>query len=343
MRFAPSWARAVTPVLAVFTLLSAGSLTAGCRGADDGSVTVGVGGQPFLVYLPTTLAERLGYYREEGLKVRLEDLQSGSKALQALQGGSVDVVSGFYDHTIQMRAKGRDVRAFVSMLRYPSLVLAVSPKAGRRIESVADLAGANVGVTSPGSSTDFFLKNLLRANRLPTTAASVQAIGGDASAVAAMEQGAVDAAVMTDPAFSLLRKRAGEVRVLSDTRTVQGVQQAYGTDTYPASVFYSTGEWLQRNPAVARKLARAMRRTLEWIQQHSAAEIAAKLPPRYAAGDPAVYVEAIAHAKPAFSPDGRVEPAGAHAVYEVQRLLNPEVANARIDLDSTYTNEFVTD
>jgi len=85
----------------VAAALAAALVLAGCGGSggsggggSDGEVRLGVGGQPLLVYLPTTLADRLGYYRDEGLNVRIEDLQGGSKALQALQGGSVDVVSG---------------------------------------------------------------------------------------------------------------------------------------------------------------------------------------------------------------------------------------------------------
>ena len=72
-----------------------------------------------MVYLPTTLAQELGFYKEEGLDVELQDFAGGAKALQALVGGSADVVSGFYDHTIQMAAEGRELVAFVTMLRYP--------------------------------------------------------------------------------------------------------------------------------------------------------------------------------------------------------------------------------
>lgn len=335
--------RVLVPLLALVLLLAACQQKPGERQADGEPVTIGVGGQPLLVYLPTTLAERLGYYADEGLTVKLEDLQGGSKALQALQGGSVDVVSGYYDHTIQMRAKNRDVRSFVTMLRYPSLVLAVSPKASKPITSVADLAGANVGVTSPGSSTDFFLKYLLGKNGLPPDAATVQGIGGDSTAVAAMEQGSVDAAVMIDPAFSLLQKRAGEdnVTVLTDTRTAEGVREDFGVPTYPAAVLYTTGTWLENNPDVARKLAHAIVKTLRWIDTHSAEEIAAKMPAEYAEGDRELYVESIEHAKEAFSRDGVMQADGAEAVRSVLARFDPEIANADIDLSLTYSNDYL--
>ncbi|MFF5992998.1 ABC transporter substrate-binding protein [Prauserella flavalba] len=334
--------RILAPVLALALVLSACQAKPGER-AEGGQLTIGVGGQPLLVYLPTTLAQRLGYYEAEGLKVTLEDLQGGSKALQALQGGSVDVVSGYYDHTIQMAAKDREVRSFVTMLRYPSLVLAVSPKASKPINSIADLAGANVGVTAPGSSTDFFLKYLLDKEGLPSDSATVQAVGGDSSAVAAMEQGRVDAAVMLDPAFSLLQQRAGadKVKILTDTRTAEGVQEDFGVSTYPAAVLYSTGQWLENNGDNARKLAKAIVRTLEWIDQHSAEEIAAEMPEEYAQGNREVYVEAIGKVKDAYSKDGTIQPDGAEAVRSVLAQFIPEVERADVDVSGTYSNDYL--
>lgn len=316
---------------------------AGCMSkADDSTaVTIGVGGQPLLVYLPTTLADRLGYYRDEGLRVKLEDLQSGSKALQALQGGSVNVVSGYYDHTIQMQAKNRDATAFAGMLRLPSLALVVSPKSSRPITSIADLRGATVGVTSPGSSTDFFLKYLLVRHGLAADAASVAAVGGDAGAVAAVEQGKVDAAVMVEPSISLLRQRTGDLRILADTHTVDGLKAEFGVDNYAASVLYSTSEWLTANADTARKLAKAIVRTLQWIDQHSAAEIADRMPLEYTLGNREVYIAAIERMKESFSKDGVIHSEGAQTAYTVLSRFNTGVAEAKIDLGRTYTNDYL--
>jgi len=116
-------------------------------------VRLAVGGQNQMVYLPTTLAQELGFYSDEGLDVELQDHQGGSKALQALVGGSADVVSGFYDHTIQMAAEGRQLVAFVSMLRFPGLVLVTSPQSADRVTKIEDLKGRIAGVTTAGSSS----------------------------------------------------------------------------------------------------------------------------------------------------------------------------------------------
>ena len=78
----------------------------------------------------------MGFYRDEGLDVELQDHAGGAKALQALVGGSADVVSGFYDHTIQMAAEGREFVAFVTMLRFPGLVLVTSPQSAGTVTTI---------------------------------------------------------------------------------------------------------------------------------------------------------------------------------------------------------------
>ena len=78
--------------------------TAGAARADDMKVKIAVGGGSCLCYLPTMLAEQLGAYKKAGLDVEIADFKGGSQALTAVLGGSSDVVSGFYDHTVELQA-----------------------------------------------------------------------------------------------------------------------------------------------------------------------------------------------------------------------------------------------
>lgn len=335
------------PLAALSTLVVALSGTAACgsgsdaQNQDGNSVTIGVGGQPLLAYLPTTLAAQLGCYDKNGIDADLQDLQSGSKALQAMLGGSTDVTSGYYEHTAQMAAKGQEVRAFVNMLRYPALVLAVAPDSTGEIDSIADLDGKTVGVTAPGSSTDFFLKHLLTKAGLSQDAASVQAIGADATAVAAMEKGQVDAAVMADPALSQLEERAGELAILADTRTEEGVKEAYGTTTYPAAVLYAKQSWIDENQDTTAALAASITCALDFIHENSPEDIAAEMPPKFAGENPDLYVKAIAKLKEAYNPSGDITEDGAKAVRDVLAAMDPAIAGADVDVAQTYTNEFL--
>src|SRR5665213_1344229 len=89
-------------------LLALALSVAGTAGAAaQTKVRLAVGGQNALYYLPLTVTDRLGYFKDEGLDVEISDLAGGAKALQALIGGSADVVTGAFDHTIQMQAKGQ--------------------------------------------------------------------------------------------------------------------------------------------------------------------------------------------------------------------------------------------
>ena len=132
------------------------------------TVRVVVGGQTDLVYLPTTLAHRRGDFKAEGVSVEIEDTGAGSKSLQALLGGSADVVTGFYDHAVHMAAEGQHIKAFVTLTRFPGAVLLTSVDGAKRFHSIRDLRGAKVGVTAPGSSSHFFLNHLLIKNGLTT-------------------------------------------------------------------------------------------------------------------------------------------------------------------------------
>src|SRR5437660_12263629 len=86
-------------------------------------LTIGVGGKALFYYLPLTIAEQKGYFKAEGLDVEIQDFAGGARALQALLGGSVDIVSGAYEHTITQQAKGQIIEAVFLQGKYASMVL----------------------------------------------------------------------------------------------------------------------------------------------------------------------------------------------------------------------------
>ena len=332
---------AVVSFVSLVLMMSAACGPRERSGRDAERVRIAIGGQSQLLYLPTTLAQQLGFYRDEGLAVELQDFAGGSKALQALVGGSADVVSGFYDHTIQMQADGREMIAFVSMLRFPGLVLVTSPQAAASVKTIADLKGRIAGVTTAGSSSNMLFNYLLQRSGVPLDSVSVTAIGSAATAIAAIEHGKVDAGMMADPAFTLVQRRNPGVRILADLRGAEGVKQAFGSDTYPASVLYSAGGWVRAHHETAGHLARAIARTLDWMQTHTAEEIADRTPPDFRGEDPALYVEALRHSMSMFSHDGLMAADGAEAVHTLLAGSMPSVRSARIDVSKTYTNEFL--
>jgi NitT/TauT family transport system substrate-binding protein len=315
-----------------------------CGGRKDPGlrpVRIAVGGQNQMVYLPTTLAQELGFYREEGLEVELQDFAGGAKSLQALVGGSADVVSGFYDHTIQMAAEGREIVAFVTMLRFPGLVLVTSAQSAGTVTKIEDLKGRIAGVTTAGSSSQMLLTFMLQRHGVAADAVSITAIGSAATAIAAIEHGKVDAGMLADPAVTLVARRNPGARVLADLRTAAGVKEALGVDAYPSSVLYATGDWIRAHRDTTGRLARVITRTLAWMQAHTPEEIAARTPPSVRGEDDALYIEALKSSMPMFSPDGVMAPEGADVVRTLLAGSMEKVRTAGVDVSKTYTNDFV--
>lgn len=303
-------------------------------------VTIAVGGGACLCYLPTVLAKQLGEYDKAGLSVELVDLKGGSDALKAVLGGSADVVSGYFDHCVNLAAKKQELQSFVVYDRYPGLVLVVAPSHNKEINSIKDLAGKKVGVSAPGSSTDFFLKYMLKKNGVDPTSTAVIGVGLGATAVAAMEQGQIDAAVMLDPSVTVLQGSHPDLKILSDTRTQHDTLEVFGGE-YPGGALYSTAAWVAAHPNETQALTNAILATLGWIHAHTPEEVMAKMPDEVVGKDKALYLAALKNTIPMFSETGKMDPKGAAAVLAVFSVGSPEVAKANVDVSKTFTNSFV--
>jgi len=321
-------------------LFAAASALMLMSGLAVAKVTIAVGGAGCLCYLPTVLAQQLGEYQKAGVEVELVNFKGGSQALTAVLGGSADVVSGYYDHCVNLAAKNQALQAFVVYDRYPGLVLVVSPKHTGTINSIKDLANKKVGVSAPGSSTDFFLKYLLSKNGVDANSVGVVGIGLDATAVVAQEQGTVEAAVMLDPAVTLLQGKYKDIKILSDTRTQHDTLAVFGGE-YPGGSLYTRSDWIAKHEKETQALTTAILATLKWIHAHSAEEIMAKMPSDMVGADKALYLAALKNTIPMYSTTGRMDPKGAEAVLAVFSQSVPEIAKANIDLSKTYTNKYV--
>ena len=314
-------------------------LSSGIAAAQT-KVTIAIGGGSCLCYLPTVLAKQLGEYEKAGLAVELVDLKGGSDALKAVLGGSADVVSGYFDHCVNLAAKKQELTSFIVYDRYPGLVLVVSPSHNAEIKSIKDLAGKKVGVSAPGSSTDFFLKYLLKKNGVDASGVAVIGVGLGATAVAAMQQGQIDAAVMLDPSVTVLQGSYPDLRILSDTRTAKDTLDVFGGE-YPGGSLYSTTAWVASHEKEAQALTNAIVNTLNWIHSHTAEEIMHKMPPEIVGKNKELYLAALKNTIPMYSTTGLMDPKGADAVLAVFSESSPEVARAKIDLSKTFTNRFV--
>jgi len=328
------------------TLLQAGPLALlaapallRAQALEKPKVTIAVGGKNLLYYLPLTIAEQRGYFKAEGLEISIVDFAGGARALQAVVGGSADVVSGAFEHTINMQAKGQRLRAFVLMGRAPQIVLGVSTKSMAGYKTPADLKGKKIGVTAPGSSTNVMVNFFLAKAGLKPSDVSIIGVGAAQGAVAAMRAGQIDAISNLDPVITLLQ-RAGDIRIVSDTRILSESEKVFG-GPMPAACLYAPQSFIDKNPATTQALANAIVRADKWIQAAGPKDIIEAVPESYLLGDRAVYIDAFLAAKGALSPDGLVPDKGADTALRALASIDPEIAKAQLDLGAVWTNDFV--
>lgn len=301
-------------------------------------VSIAVGGKNLFYYLPLTVAEQLGYFKDEGLQVEISDFAGGAKALQAMVGGSADVVSGAYEHTINMQAKNQPIVAFVLQGRAPQIVLAASNKTMPNYKSVADLKGKKIGVTAPGSSTSIMASFVLAKAGLKPTDVSFIGVGAAAGALSALRSGQIDAIANLDPVISMLEQK-NEIKIIADTRTLKDTNDVFG-GPMPAATLYAPEAFIKKYPNTTQALTNAMVRALKWIQKAGPSDIIKAVPESYLLGDRALYISAFLKVREAMSPDGTFPDAGPATALRTLQAFEPDLATKKIDLSKTYTNEF---
>ncbi|CAM3138011.1 NitT/TauT family transport system substrate-binding protein [Paracoccus aminovorans] len=290
--------------------------------------------------LPFPVAQGLGLYEKHGLEVQVDNFASGgSKTLQALVAGSTDIAVGFYDHTIQMQAQNKDVVAFVQLARNSGLVLAGRPDSTFDPAKPETIKGAKIGITAPGSSSDFFVRYYLERHGLSDDDVSLIGVGSGGTAVAALQEGKIDLLVNYDPAATIITER-GIGKILIDGRSDAGAASIYG-GVYPTSVLYATQGFIDKNPETVQKVADATVEALKWMHEHSPEEIVDVLPKDFVTGDRETYIKAVSNAMPIFSADGIIDPEAIKTPLAVLSTFNDKVAKADIDLSATYTDRFV--
>lgn len=323
-------------------LLALCAVLAGCGGSKgDAKVRVALAGPGLQSFsLPLALAQELGFYKAQGVEVELETLPSVGKSLQALVGGSVDVAGVSYPQTLQLAAEGQQLRSFFIMTRRGSNALIIAPPLTDRFRRAEDLKGALLGISSPGSSTHLFANFYLAAHGVGAADFRTASIGLGAPALAAVVSGRVDAAVVAGGDHVRLRRQFPNLRVLVDSSTPEGAREVYGGD-YFAGGAAAKPEWLQRNADTARKLARALRQTLDWIASHTPEELREKLPESLRTADAAADLEVIRWGRGTYSVDGRMPPGAPEAMKKYVEATVETVRKARIDLAPTWTDEYL--
>ena len=305
---------------------------------EKSTLVIAVGGKTSLYYLPLTLAERLGFFKAEGLRVEVHDGMGGARALQSVLGGAADVLSVAYERTLQWQTVGQVLQAFVLQGRAPQIAIGVSMKTLPAFTGVPDLRGRRIGVTNLGASSHMLARLLLSRYGVKASEVRFVGVGAAAEAVDALRTGQIDAISTVDPVMTLLEQR-GEVRVICDTRTLKGTQELFG-GPMPAACLCTPPAFLQAYPRTAQALADAIVHALKWLQTAGPGDLLKALPAPFWQGDRAAYLAAFHKVREAISPDGVFPPEGGRTAWQALRSVDASLRTAHIDLDKTYTNLF---
>ena len=327
-------------VLAVGAMLVGALPVAAQAQIEKPKVVIAVGGKAAFYYLPLTIAERLGYFKDEGLDPEINDFAGGSKALQAVVGGSADVVSGAWENTIDQQPKGLNLQGFVKMGRYPAISVGIVKARAAAYHSPADLKGMKIGVSAPGSSTNRIVQHLMADGGLKPGDAAFVGVGTSSGAIAAVKSGEIDGVSNVDPVMTMLEK-SGDIVIVADTRTEAGTKKVFGYSDLPAAALYAPIEFIRKNPNTVQALTNAIVRALLWLQTATPEQVASTVPPEYLLGDKAIYLATYAKVKDAISPNGLFTKEGAENTMKFLAAFNPAIKPGSINLAQTYDNRYV--
>jgi len=161
------------------------------------------------------IAKEAGIFQRHGLDVELVYIAAGSRAVQTLVGGSIDVAAIGGPAGVDARLAGADT----IYIAIPVNRVIVFTVAGPQIQRVEELRGKSIGVTRVGTVTDFFTRVYLRQNGLvPDRDVMIRQMGGLPEIVAGLKAGQIDGGTFGFPA--VLHARAAGFRVLVDYNTL---------------------------------------------------------------------------------------------------------------------------
>jgi NitT/TauT family transport system substrate-binding protein len=307
--------------------------------SEKSKVTLAVSGKASFYYLPLTIAEQLGYFEQEGIELEIIEFQSVLKAQQALAMGSVNVVCGAFDHVIHLHSKNQMVQSFVALGRTPQMAMGVSVKNIPNYKEVIDLKGKKIGITAPGTASNLMAGLLLQRAGLLSSEVSFIGVGTAAGAIAAIRSGQIDAVCNLEPVMTILEQK-GDIKIISDVRTLKGTRALYG-GLMPAACLYAQPDSIHKNRLVTQALTNAIVRALKWLQTAGPRDLMKAVPEAYLLGDRGLYLASYNNLRESISLDGMIADEEAKTALRVLSNFESTMKADKIELPKTFTNVFV--
>lgn len=302
-------------------------------------VTIASGGH-IVHFLPLDVVVAKRFFADEGLDAEITQLKGGTATAQALLAGQVDFSLNSIDHAFKAAVQGKDdLRMVVLLNRLPGMVLVVDSKLRNKVNSIADLKGRALGVTSKGSATHMVLASLLSKSGVNPLEVSIIDAGA-ATFPPALENRQIAGGIALEPFASILVEQ-GKAFVLADLNTLKDTERFLGGAYNQAGVM-TRQDVIDRQPSLVQKVVNVHIRALKWIKDHTPEEIADALPREVVGTDEERYVKTLEKLREFYSPDGVVNPQGVENVYHSMVASGALVAGNPLEFEKFYTNDFIT-
>lgn len=303
-------------------------------------VSIALAAKSSLFHLPLLVADQLGFFHHEGLTLEWVECDSGLQAVNAALAGHADVVSGAFEHIIDLRARGINYKGFVVQGRAPQISLGLSSRRAQSLKSLSDLKSIKLGVTEMGSATHWVAQHWLRQSGVAADSVQFVELGAStANVVESMRNGVIEALCYTDPVMHYLEQK-GELRLLADTRTLESTRRMFGGPMVSACLFAKEDVLKKRHDA-AHLLTQGVVRALNWLKTAGPSDMLKIIPSAYWMGDRAVYLSAFDKVRDSYSLDGSFS---SQALETAWRARANRVTTDRANwttLSQSYTNDFV--
>ncbi len=246
------------------------------RAATPPRAIVHAPGPGNLLFLPITLASRIGADQAEGLELDIRYVGGGPQAFRAMLERNSDFSAGGLSALALQKLAGKPVACIVPLTRVPAYTVLVRRELRGQIRQMIDLKGRVVGVKGhvPGgrSTSQLFSEYLLsQAGITPAQVNYVSAGQSYESQHAALASGTVDAIIGDEPFVTRLI-RGNIAYTLADYHDLEVTRRLLG-GLFLNGMLATRQDVIEERPELVDKMVRSLKRTLVWMASRSADDI----------------------------------------------------------------------